>query len=572
MAATRKGLAFRDLDRLFRRGTLPPGDGALLECFLAESDETAFEAIVARHGSMVLGVCRRLLRDPHDADDAFQATFLVLVKKARSLRDADRLGPWLYGVATRVATKARAREAKRREYHRAAPVDRLSLENGAAEWIDVRPILDAELSQLPAKLRDILILCLLEGSTAEEAARRLSCPVGTVKSRLARGREALRGRLTARGLAPGVALAVASAAPDFAFASTVSQTLAQTTARMAGLAPEQIPRAVDALTRGVATSMLHKSSVLVAVACGGIVLAGAGLATWSKSHATADEPDAPAGRNTPHAARAASIEHLSKISLAFQNFLTVENHFPPPAVYGADGQPKLSWRVALLPWLGHEELYKSFYLDEPWDSPHNKALIARMPDVFTTPGFPTQAGTTRIQGFTGPGTMFDGVHGVRPADVFDGTSNTLMIAIGREAVPWTSPNDFRVAPGKPLPALDDTDASGAFVGLADGSVRNVPVDDQALLRRIINRAEGEVLVWPAASKALQPADLRASETHLDLPTRPSATRAAVVNATANTPPASPIPPELEQRLRAIEVKLNRLMRKLETADHKTEKH
>ena len=115
MSAARNGFVLRDLDRLFRHGTLPTGDGALLASFLATGDEAAFEAIVARHGSMVLGVCRRVLGDRHDADDAFQATFLVLVRKARQLRDADRLGPWLYGVATRVATKARAREARRRE-------------------------------------------------------------------------------------------------------------------------------------------------------------------------------------------------------------------------------------------------------------------------------------------------------------------------------------------------------------------------------------------------------------------------------------------------------------------------
>src|SRR5688500_15795184 len=102
MQAGRESLAFDDLDRLFRRGILPPGDGALLDRFVEGCDEAAFEALVARHGPMVLGVCRRLL-GPHDADDAFQATFLVLIRKAGRIRNPDRLGPWLYGVATRVA-------------------------------------------------------------------------------------------------------------------------------------------------------------------------------------------------------------------------------------------------------------------------------------------------------------------------------------------------------------------------------------------------------------------------------------------------------------------------------------
>ena len=106
MSTARTGLAIRDLGRLFRDGVLPSGDGALLQRFVADGDESAFEAIVSRHGPMVLGVCRRLLGDSHDADNAFQATFIVLVRKARQLQNADRLGPWLYGVATRVATKA----------------------------------------------------------------------------------------------------------------------------------------------------------------------------------------------------------------------------------------------------------------------------------------------------------------------------------------------------------------------------------------------------------------------------------------------------------------------------------
>ena len=133
---------------------------------------------------MVLGVCRRLLGDSHDADDAFQATFIVLVGKARQLRNADRLGPWLYGVATRVATKARAREATRRGSLIAMPVDIPDPRGLNGDWLDVRSILDAELGKLSPKLRHIVVLCLLEGLTAEEASRQLSCPVGTVKSRL----------------------------------------------------------------------------------------------------------------------------------------------------------------------------------------------------------------------------------------------------------------------------------------------------------------------------------------------------------------------------------------------------
>src|SRR4051812_8837783 len=102
------GSLTQDLDRLFRHGVAPSRDGALLERFLAGRDESAFEAIVVRHGPMVLGVCRRILTSPQDAEDTFQATFFVLARKAGRLRDPDRVGPWLYGVATRLARKARS--------------------------------------------------------------------------------------------------------------------------------------------------------------------------------------------------------------------------------------------------------------------------------------------------------------------------------------------------------------------------------------------------------------------------------------------------------------------------------
>src|SRR3954447_20115140 len=131
MRVGRNVSVLRNLDRLFRRGVVPSGDGALLERFLAEGDDSAFEALVVRHGPMVLGVCRRILISPHDADDAFQATFLVLARKAARLRAPDRLGPWLYGVATRVARKARTQAFRHRHE---ALTDCPARERREAEW------------------------------------------------------------------------------------------------------------------------------------------------------------------------------------------------------------------------------------------------------------------------------------------------------------------------------------------------------------------------------------------------------------------------------------------------------
>ena len=160
-------------------------DGQLLEHFVASREEVAFEALVRRHGPMVLGVCRRVLRNPHDADDAFQATFLVLVRKAASVVPREKVANWLYGVAYQTALKARATTARRRMKEGQLMA---ASEPAAAEqdfWRDVQPVLDEELNRLPGKYREPIVLCELMGKTRKEVARQLGWPEGTVSGRLA---------------------------------------------------------------------------------------------------------------------------------------------------------------------------------------------------------------------------------------------------------------------------------------------------------------------------------------------------------------------------------------------------
>ncbi len=159
---------------------------------------------------MVLGVCRRGLVDPHDVEDAFQATFLVLVRKAGSLRDAEQLGPWLFGVARKVTARARSQSLRRRarEHPVAAEARLVASEPNTIQHHELRSILDDEINQLPAKYRAPIVLCYLEGLTHDEAASRLGCPVGTVRSRMAWARERLRIRLDRRGFAPSSILAI----------------------------------------------------------------------------------------------------------------------------------------------------------------------------------------------------------------------------------------------------------------------------------------------------------------------------------------------------------------------------
>ncbi len=207
MANVNRGIVFRQIERLYREGTLAGlGDGSLLERYLTRGDEAAFEALVNLHGPMVLGLCRRMLHDPRDVEDAFQATFLILVRKASSIRDRTLLSNWLYGVAYRVAIRTRANAIRRRGRETGVGNLDVAAAPEASEHQGIGPVLDQELNRLPEKYRAPLVLCYLRSRTHDQAAEELCCPVGTVRSRLARGRELLKDRLTRRGYAPTAAI------------------------------------------------------------------------------------------------------------------------------------------------------------------------------------------------------------------------------------------------------------------------------------------------------------------------------------------------------------------------------
>jgi RNA polymerase sigma factor (sigma-70 family) len=262
-------------------------DGELVERFARGGDEAAFAALVGRHGGMVLGLCRRVLRDSHDAEDAFQATFLVLARKAGSLRGREAVGCWLYGVARRVAAKARALAIRRRA--RQQPLTDVALaipgESGLAE------ALDEEIARLPARYREPLVLCCLGGRTCDEAARQLGCPVGTVKSRLARARDLLRRRLTRRGLVPVAWLAMLDAAAQAAVPPALTAAVVRVGVLLGaahGPAARLAEKVVSDMTR---TRLAHVAAVLLAL--GGL---GLGLAVVSGRAAPAPAPPGGWGR------------------------------------------------------------------------------------------------------------------------------------------------------------------------------------------------------------------------------------------------------------------------------------
>ena len=208
--------ALRQIGSLFGAGTAAGlSDRQLLDRFTARraasaeaaaDAEMAFTALMDRHGAMVWGVCRRVLGDTHEAEDAFQATFLVLVRKAGSVRVDDSLGRWLYGVAQKVAHRARS-DARRRERRVLVPAGAADDPSHEIERGELREALAEEIDRLPTPYRGPIELCDLQGLTYDQAARQLDWPSTTVKSRLARGRIRLRERLVRRGLAPAAATA-----------------------------------------------------------------------------------------------------------------------------------------------------------------------------------------------------------------------------------------------------------------------------------------------------------------------------------------------------------------------------
>jgi RNA polymerase sigma factor (sigma-70 family) len=283
VARTINQAARRWFGTLFSTGVLQATtDAQLLERFAIGDRETAdlaMSALIERHGPMVMGTCRAVLHDEHDAQDAFQSTFLVLVQKARALWVRDSLGPWLHGVAYRAAHTLRSTRSRRSLHERRVAEMTPEACHDDRDRSELARVLHEEIERLGSRHRAVIVLCDLEGQTHEQAAERLGCPAGTVKSRLARGRDRLRDRLLRRGLAPAAGIA-ATLASHRARAG-VPPAVSAETARMAmhvaaGSAAGAVPAAVMALAREVGISMFMAK--VKAISAGLLVLAALGAA------------------------------------------------------------------------------------------------------------------------------------------------------------------------------------------------------------------------------------------------------------------------------------------------------
>jgi RNA polymerase sigma factor (sigma-70 family) len=308
-----RAVLFKQIDRLYRDGTFTAqSDGQLLDRYLSYRDEGAFEAIVNLHGPMVLSLCRRFLRDPRDIEDAFQATFLILARKAGSIRRREVLSSWLYGVAYRIAVRARSEVLKRRSVETGVPLLDDPADVASRDVDEIGPVLDQELSRLPEKYRAPIVLCYLKEQTHDQAAAELRWPVGTVRSRLARGRELLKQRLTRRGCSPATAmLGMGTGFSIRSFTASVPQPLVETTVAAAGrylwgassgagpaaLACSSISSlsgSATALAQGVLTTMAFTQIKLISagLTAVGLLAGGLGAGAWALGSPGPDQQEA----------------------------------------------------------------------------------------------------------------------------------------------------------------------------------------------------------------------------------------------------------------------------------------
>lgn len=530
-----------------------PADAALLARFAADRDEGAFELLVWRHAGMVLRACRSVLHDHHAAEDACQAVFLALARRAHAVGRRGTVAGWLFRVARRTA----ARAARRIAAPPVAPTDRL--DRLPAPVVDAGLDPDAasalydELDRLPEKYRAPVLLCFLDGLTYTDAARRLGWPVGTVAGRVARAKDQLRRRLSGRGIcvpAAGVGALVGGAPALAASPAFVAATARAGIAFAAGggTAPG-VSDPVLELARGAVrvmtvTKVRWAAGVIATcavLAAGGVWAAGrvpgpvlpmdpppAQPTSPAAGGSGAEEPR-PAAREATATQRRRSLDNLTRIMRAFLAYHDVYGHFPAD-VRDWGGRPLLSWRVAILPYVEQGELYRQFRLTEPWDSEHNLKLLARMPPVYRV-GFEPEGSThTHYQVFAGPGTPFGprrvgpqggaaapggsapggdaGAAGpgggpplgiaaqpalppARIGDIVDGLSNTLGVVEAGPPVPWAKPADIPYDPKGPLPKVDWPFSNELHAATMDGAVHALRrAVDETGLRRLIEMDDG----------------------------------------------------------------------------------
>jgi RNA polymerase sigma factor (sigma-70 family) len=326
-------------------GHLP--DGELLQRFATCHEESAFAALVRRHGPLVLGVCRRVLHDRHDAEDAFQAAFLALARHAGTVGRRGSVGGWLHRVAYHAAVKVRTRTARRQEYELRAESPPSADPLAEVSGRELMALLDEEVQRLPDEYREPLVLCYLEGKTRDQASRECGCSLGTTKRRLDRARQLLRTRLAARGVALPAALLTAALVPD-AGSAAVPAKLAGDVIRAALLAPEALSFAAVGKFKTALALLLAVGAMAVGV---GVCVAPRAALPAGACEPVVQAAEPPTRTGPPPAPPVPLSPDETKEMLASGR------------VVGPDGKPVPGAQVAVIAWQG---LYLSSFEDPAW--------------------------------------------------------------------------------------------------------------------------------------------------------------------------------------------------------------
>jgi RNA polymerase sigma factor (sigma-70 family) len=376
------------IHRLAAVRTPARSDRQLLEDFGARGDEAAFAALVARHGAVVWRVCRRVLHHEQDAEDAFQATFLVLARHTGSIRKREALASWLHGVAYRTAMAAKRRAARRHKHEARLRPGRTDFQSVPPTWDDVRSVLDEEVQRLPEAFRTAFVLRVLEGKSGPEAAALLGVRDGTVSSRLTRARQLLRQRLARRGIelaallgALSVAESAGKAAPPAALAHAALRSGLSVASR--GAAAGQIPSHVAALSAGVSRAMfLTKAKIATAVLLAiSLLVAGGALTRQAiRAQETAPAANAPAKAQqsrpkeraamTPAAGRARTVTYRGRVLAPDGRPVAGAKVYVAPAWGDPEHEPPVSGRATTGADGGFE------FTAPTWKDPQEPALVA----------------------------------------------------------------------------------------------------------------------------------------------------------------------------------------------------
>ncbi len=549
MARLASGSVVRQLGSLFEDGTVAGlSDRQLLERFIAARDpagEAAFAAIVARHGPMVLDICRQLLGDLHHAEDAFQAVFLVLARRARSIRDPDLLGNWLYGVALRTARCARAQHDRRRKKEEGDAMSRLASGSSPAMLEPMvqsaeQPAMDREqatalhheIDRLPRSFRRPVVLCYFEGLTLDEAARRLRCPAGTVRSRLARAREKLRRALTRRGVVVPAAALTAALAPVSTRAA-VSFPLCEITTRAAiqFAAGTAVSCSATALAREVLRFMFISNVRFTAFSLVLLAASATGAGFLARGLGVTDDPRvAPAAAQPPVIAKPADANLKATPGRMFVvgRVLDPQGKPVPGATVVVSARAKLSGRAVGLEGMTQNVIGETgadgsgrFSLDSPrTSSTRNDEFMA----IALAPGYgvgwaaidpdadqPTAEISLHPEQVI-QGRLFD-LQG-RPAQgVVVSVSSIERLLVTGDPLPgrfngpaywWARVNDI---PAWPKPATSDADGRFELHGVGRRLQTQLNIIDSRFASQMIEVKTDDALGAKSVTMALQPAKI-----------------------------------------------------------------